>query len=49
MDQPAPPSPCPLPAGEGFAAVDAPVLEVVDLATHFPTSAGTVRAVDGVS
>ena len=26
-----------------------PVLEVVDLATHFPTSAGTIRAVDGVS
>src|SRR6185312_11927343 len=26
-----------------------PVLEVIDLATHFPTSAGTVRAVDGVS
>ena len=26
-----------------------PVLEVRDLATHFPTSAGTIRAVDGVS
>ena len=26
-----------------------PVLEVRDLQTHFPTSAGTVRAVDGVS
>jgi oligopeptide/dipeptide ABC transporter ATP-binding protein len=26
-----------------------PVLEVVDLATHFPTSAGVIRAVDGVS
>ncbi len=38
------PSPNPLPEGEGI-----PVLEVVDLATHFPTSAGTVRAVDGVS
>ncbi len=29
--------------------VTAPVLEVRDLATHFPTSGGTVRAVDGVS
>ncbi len=26
-----------------------PVLEVTDLATHFPTSAATIRAVDGVS
>ena len=26
-----------------------PVLEVRDLATHFPTSSGTIRAVDGVS
>ncbi len=40
------PSPAPLPGGEGSSA---PVLEVVDLATHFPTSAGVVRAVDGVS
>src|ERR1700761_3744385 len=26
-----------------------PVLDVRDLQTHFPTNAGTVRAVDGVS
>ena len=31
------------------AGLATPVLDVIDLATHFPTSAGTVRAVDGVS
>ena len=31
------PSPNPVPEGEGV-----PVLEVIDLATHFPTAAGTV-------
>ncbi len=29
--------------------LEVPVLDVKDLATHFPTNAGTVRAVDGVS
>ncbi len=36
------------PAALPVAGTD-PVLEVRDLETHFPTSAGTVRAVDGVS
>jgi peptide/nickel transport system ATP-binding protein len=33
----------------GGTLADAPLLNVRDLATHFPTRAGTVRAVDGVS
>ncbi len=41
--------PRPAPRIEGGEAQPAPVLEVQDLHTHFPTSLGTVRAVDGVS
>src|SRR5262249_61375076 len=36
------------PAGNGAGAVSA-LLDVRDLRTHFTTSAGVVRAVDGVS
>jgi hypothetical protein len=37
------------PRGEDGAAAASPLLEIVDLRTHFFTGAGAVRAVDGVS
>jgi ABC-type multidrug transport system fused ATPase/permease subunit len=37
------------PRGEDGAAAASPLLEIVDLRTHFFTGAGVVRAVDGVS
>jgi len=37
------------PRGEDGTAAASPLLEIVDLRTHFFTGAGVVRAVDGVS